>query len=196
MRNFGRYFIVLLIVVLSTNIVAQDEGIIDSLSISKQFDYVTKKSNTFEQFKVVRLRHLNRLKKNSTDSLKSLQSVIDSNVNEIKELKDNQAALNGQITDLQTQLENVTQSKNSMSFLGQEISKSVYNTVLWSLIFGLAALAAIALTLFKRSNSITKETKDRLSEVEEEFEKHRKTALKREQKLARELMDFKVKNKL
>jgi hypothetical protein len=196
MRNLGRYLVVLLIVALSNSVSAQDEAIIDSLNLSQQFDYVYKKSNTFEQFKVVRMRHLNSLKKNSTDSIKKLKSTINTNEAEIRNLKVDQDALQKQIVDLQTQLEGVTKSKNSMLFLGQEISKSVYNTILWGLIFGLAALAAIAVTLFKRSNSITKETKERLSEVEEDFEKHRKSALKREQKLARELMDYKVKNKL
>jgi len=49
--------------------------------------------------------------------------------------------------------------------------------------------------MFKRSHLITKETKQRLAEVEEEFETHRKSALKREQKIARELMDEKLKHK-
>lgn len=196
MKNFGRYLVVLLVLVLTNNVEAQDEAIMDSLSLNKQFDYVFTKSNTFEQFKVVRMRHLNRLKRNSMDSVKSLQSVIDINVSDINQLKGAQKSLNSQISELELQLQKVTQSKNSMSFLGQEISKSIYNTVLWGLVIGLAALAGIAMTLFKRSNSITKETKERLTEVEEDFEKHRKTALKREQKLARELMDVKMKNKL
>lgn len=196
MKNFGRYLVVLLVLVLTNNVEAQDEAIMDSLSLNKQFDYVFTKSNTFEQFKVVRMRHLNRLKRNSMDSVKSLQSVIDINVSDINQLKGAQKSLNSQISELELQLQKVTQSKNSMSFLGQEISKSIYNTILWGLVIGLAALAGIAMTLFKRSNSITKETKERLTEVEEDFEKHRKTALKREQKLARELMDVKMKNKL
>ena len=196
MRRFGRYIIILTTLMLGTLAQAQDEAVFDSLSIGDQFDYVLKKSNKFEQFKVVRIRHMDILKQSSLDSLKQLHKTIDVNVSEISQLKNEQDNLNKQIAGLDEQLESITKSKDSINFFGQEIQKSVYNTVMWGLVFALAAVAVVLFTLFKRSNAITKETKSRLSEVEEEYENHRKSALKREQKLARELMDIKVKNKL
>jgi uncharacterized protein YbjQ (UPF0145 family) len=82
-----------------------------------------------------------------------------------------------------------------MAFLGAEIGKGAYNSAMWGLVFGLIVLSVVLFLMFKRSHSITNETKHRLNEVEEEFETHRKSALKREQKLARELMDEKLKHK-
>ena len=195
MKKIGRYITILVFIAYVMPLLAQDEAVFDSLSIKSQFDYVIDKSNTFEQFKIVRYRHMNILKKSSLDSIKTLQANIDSNVLEINDLKNKQEELNTNLGNLQTELDAVTKSKNSMSFFGQEIPKSIYNSIMWGLVFGLAILSVILFTLFKRSHSITKETKIRLSEVEEEYENHRKTALKREQKLARELMDIKVKNK-
>ena len=48
---------------------------------------------------------------------------------------------------------------------------------------------------FKNANTVTKKAKLDLSELETEFEQHRKTALKREQKVMRKLQDEINKNK-
>ena len=42
---------------------------------------------------------------------------------------------------------------------------------------------------FLRSNVLTKEAKNNLIDVEQEFEQHRKNTLQREQKLRRQLQD-------
>ncbi|MBS2097668.1 tRNA (guanine-N1)-methyltransferase [Carboxylicivirga linearis] len=196
MRKIGRYIVILITIVCVSPLAAQDEDVLKQSSINDQFDYVIEKSNTYEQFKVVRYRHMMALKKSSLDSISNLKTEINTNEKEINELKATQNELETNLTNVQKELEAVTTSKNSMAFLGQEIEKTLYNSVMWGLIFVLIGLSAILFFLFKRSHAVTKETKERLTEVEEEFEKHRKTALKREQKLARELMDLKVKNNL
>ena len=53
----------------------------------------------------------------------------------------------------------------------------------------LTVLLMIFITKFKRSNSVTIQTKLTLKEVETEFEEHRKIALEREQKVRRQLQD-------
>nr|WP_319398066.1 tRNA (guanine-N1)-methyltransferase [uncultured Carboxylicivirga sp.] len=196
MRKIGRYIVFFIIIAIVAPVAAQDDAGLDSLSIKDQFDYVVKKSNTYEQFKVVRYRHMMALKKSALDSLKKLQNTINSSEAEINELKATQNELETNLSNVQGKLDAVTKSKDSMAFLGQEIDKAVYNSIMWGVIFILIGLSAVLFFLFKRSHAITSETKGRLAEVEEEFEKHRKSALKREQKLARELMDVKIKNNL
>ncbi|MCU4175163.1 tRNA (guanine-N1)-methyltransferase [Carboxylicivirga sp. N1Y90] len=199
MRKIGRYGILLLFLANTLVMFAQtpqDVAVFDSTNVKGQFDYVIKKSNTFEQFKVVKTWYLNKLRKSASDSIVNLKGSINKHQVEIEQLNLNEAELNSQITVLKTNLDTVTKSKDSIALFGNELSKSLYNTIMWSLVLGLTALAVILFLLFKRSNSITNETKHRLSELEEEFENHRKSALKREQKLAREHMDFKMKNKL
>jgi len=49
--------------------------------------------------------------------------------------------------------------------------------------------------MYKRSNTITVKTKETLASTQEEFERHRKWALEKEQKLSRELLKEKQKYK-
>ncbi|WP_430816450.1 hypothetical protein [Carboxylicivirga sp. RSCT41] len=167
----------------------------DSLELKEQFEYVYDKSETYERYKVVKIATFNLLKQNSVDSINIYKTELKSRNSKISELENTVAGKDDKINLLTNDLEAVTKSKDSMAFLGAEIAKGVYNSAMWGLVFGLIVLSVVLFLMFKRSNSVTNETKHRLNEVEEEFETHRKSALKREQKLARELMDEKLKHK-
>ncbi|MCB0431897.1 MAG: tRNA (guanine-N1)-methyltransferase, partial [Mangrovimonas sp.] len=60
---------------------------------------------------------------------------------------------------------------------------------LWGIIGILLALLGFFIYKFKNSNTITKESKKALADIELEFEEHRKVALEREQKVRRQLQD-------
>ncbi len=167
----------------------------DSLNLKSQFDYVYEKSESYEQYKVIKVSTYNLLKNNSIDSVKFYRDDLAKRVKEISELTNTIAQKDDKITTLASDLETTTNSKNSMVFLGAELSKGAYNSVMWGLVFGLIVFVVVLFLMFKRSHAVTNDTKHRLKEVEEEFESHRKSALKREQKLARELMDEKLKHK-
>ncbi len=83
-----------------------------------------------------------------------------------------------------------------MSFFGFSMQKPFYDTIVWSAITILLVLSSGMLLIYKRNLVVTRNAKNRVGEIEEEFENHRKTTLKREQKLARELLDFKLKHNL
>ena len=82
-----------------------------------------------------------------------------------------------------------------MALLGMQTSKTNYNVIMWSIIAALTAFLLFFIYKFKNSNSLTKEAKHKLEEVETEFEEHRRTALEREQKVRRQLQDELNKNK-
>jgi len=69
------------------------------------------------------------------------------------------------------------------------MSKAIYKMVMWFIIAVLLALLAYFIYKFKNSNTITREAKKSLLDIEEEFEEHRKTAVEREQKVRRQLQD-------
>ena len=86
-------------------------------------------------------------------------------------------------------LSDISKEKNSISFLGVNMGKHVYNSFTWTIIGGLALCLAIFILLFKRSNSLTTQTKIDLVETKEEFEAFRKRALEREGQMARKHLD-------
>jgi len=76
-----------------------------------------------------------------------------------------------------------------MSFLGMQVSKSTYNSILWTVIAGLLGTLLFFIYKFKKSNTLTQEARSNLSELEVEYEDHRRRALEREQKISRQLQD-------
>lgn len=167
----------------------------DTLNVKDQFEHLYKKSNTYEEYKVMSISGYNLLKQNSIDSIGQYQKVVRSLQQEINTLKNDLTAANAATTSLQEELTATQQAKDSINLLGIEVSKSSYNSIMWGIIICLAVILLIVISLYKRGHHVVKETKNRLTEVQEDLENLRKNALVREQKLARELMDFKLKHK-
>ncbi|WP_054718024.1 hypothetical protein [Marinifilum fragile] len=168
---------------------------LDNGTISSQFQYMTKKSSNWQGHEVIKVEMLSKYQSNVQDSLNQLKSFLKKSETKV----DNQGReidnLNTEIQNLKKELDETIRMKDSMKFLGMELSKSTYNTLMWVLILGSLAVAGVCFMMFKRSNVVTVETKQTLDEVREEFDTHRKNALVREQKLARRLQDEVIKNK-
>ncbi len=183
------------IVVSQNNTTKEKEGSLTSGSIESQFDYLYKKSpkwtdpNTGQRYKTVKVNNLFKFKNNVIDSLKlgrknlfETQKIVTTQKSEIGALKLELGTTNESLTS-------VTKEKDSIRFLGIPLSKSGYNTILWSIIAGLAALLAFFIIRFKRSNTITVTANNGKDEIEAEYEDYRQKAIEREQKLRRELQD-------
>ncbi|TDO03066.1 hypothetical protein [Sunxiuqinia elliptica] len=197
-RALSKYLFFCLFLTVSSGLSAQTtsfKSAFDTLSIQEQFDFLYKRSNTYEQYKVMSISGYMDLKANLIDSVSMYQQDANSHIQEINTLKENLIATNTQIEKLEKELNDTKNSKDSMSLLGIEVSKASYNAIMWGLIIGLAVVALVLFSLYKRGHQVVKETKTRLGEVQEDLESLRKNALVREQKLARELMDYKLKHK-
>jgi hypothetical protein len=180
----------------SSSSFAQDEEelSLNNSTLDNQFNYVLKKSGNFkgtngQAYEAVKRSMLLTLQAHTLDSLKTIQTKLDNSRStvltqqtEIDELKLN-------LTNTQSTLDSTNLEKDSMSLFGLQMSKSGYNTLMWSIIGILLALFLFFVYKYKNSNTITKQAKESLSEIEEEFEEHRKVALEREQKVRRQLQD-------
>ena len=167
----------------------EEKGSLNSGTIDSQFDYLYKKSPKWEDYRSVKINNLFKFKKNVSDSLKlgreklqAASATIATQKNEIETLKAELGQTNENLTS-------VTKEKDSIRFLGIPMSKTGYNTLLWSIIGILAAATALFIGKFQRSNIITVDAKKAKSEIDEEFENFRQRSIEREQKLRRELQD-------
>ena len=167
----------------------KEERSLDSGSITDQFDYVIEESNRYEQYKVVKIDWLNKLKGNVSDSLLAVRK-------QLKETRATVSAQKSEIDGLKDDLEKTRQSlstvnseKESITFLGSSTSKGTYKTIMWSMVGVLFLLMLFFIFRFKRSNVITTDTKESFSKLNEEFDAFRKNAREREQKIKRELQD-------
>lgn len=167
---------------------------LNSGTIDNQFEYVIQKSSSWrdergQTYKVTKRNWLDELKAHTLDSLKAVhkelvdtQKTVSDQSKEITDLKNN-------LANTQNDLDKTNKEKDSMSLFGLQMSKSGYNGLMWTIIAALLALFLLFVYKFNNSNVVTKEAKRALSEMEEEFEEHRKTALEREQKVRRQLQD-------
>ena len=189
------FLLLITITAFSQNSTTENEGSLNSGSIESQFDYLYKKSskwtnpNTGQRYKTVKVNNLFKFKNNVIDSLKSgrkklseIQKVVVTQKNEIDALKSELGTVNGNLTS-------VTLEKDNINLIGIPMSKSSYNTILWTIIAALSAGLVLFITRFKRSNIITIEAKKDKLDIEREYDEHRQRSLEREQKLRRELQD-------
>lgn len=162
---------------------AEEELSLDKGSISNQFDYVISKSSRYQDYKVVRETWLTRLKSHVADSLKNSRLEL-SQTQQVLQEKNNQVdSLKSQLQNTESKLESAIKEKNSIPLLGISTDKTVYNSVM---IFILAALAIgllIFIFLYKRSNTVTIQTKNDLEQIKEEFDKYRKNAREKEERM-------------
>ena len=176
---------------------AQDEKAmpLDSDNLENQFQYIITKTEVYDQYQVVKRTLLYKLKKNTLDSIKSLKARQDDLNTQVKDLKSELSDTETNLKDTQNRYDTATTEKDSLKLFGILITKATYYIVVLTIILGLIAALVIVFILFKRSNAITVKTKDTLTNTQEDFEKHRKWALEKEQKLSRELLKEKQKNK-
>lgn len=194
--NFFKTFlftVLTLVMFLSSNaqITNSEEKLsLNSGTIDSQFEYVIRRSNSWQDYKTVKKTWLYTLKAHTIDSLKAVhkdlndtQIIVETQAKEIEGLKLN-------LNNTKTSLDDTIAEKDSMELFGMPMSKPNYSLTLWSIVGVLSALLLFFIYRFKNSNSITKQAKNSLSEIEEEFDEHRRNALEREQKVRRQLQDM------
>lgn len=167
----------------------EDKLSLNEGSLDNQFEYVIQRSNNYQDYKVVKKTWLYALKAHTLDSLKAVQKDLSETQINVEQQAGEIASLKSNLSETQNTLDLTNKEKDSMQFLGLQLSKQTYNTFIWSVIGGLLVFLLFFIYKFRNSNSVTKEAKRMLAEIEEEFEEHRQTALKREQKVRRQLQD-------
>ena len=166
---------------------------LDGGPISSQFEYLTTKSGPYRaegiRYRVVKEVNLNKLRKNVSDSINEFNERAAQLRTTITSHEETIESLNKQLEETTNNLAAVTEEKDNMSFLGFNTSKGTYNAILWTIIGSLLLLLLFFIYKFRNSNILTQEAKQSLSEVEKEYEDHRRRALEREQKISRQLQD-------
>lgn len=158
--------------------------VLNKNSMKEQLNYIEEKTRIYENYRAIREDMFQKLKGNISDTLSSANK-------KISVLKNTTSALNNTIDSLKTlyvttntNLENVTRSKNSIKVLGIEVNKQSYNTFMWTIVAGLIAVLVLGFLVFKRNMAITHNTKKELLDLKNEFEAYRKTTREAREKMS------------
>lgn len=174
---------------------AQEIDQLNKSDIPTKFNIIIENSNNYQDYKVVKKVWLQKLKNQITDSINvSKKEIFDLESKIYDHLKtiDN---LNQKHSVLENEIKIVNAEKESFSFLGSQIKKESFKSIFWATTGILLALLLFFIFKYNNSNSITKEANNKLEDLEQEFEEHRRIALEREQKVMRKLQDELNKNK-
>ena len=161
----------------------------EEISIRGEFDRLYRVSTNYKGYKVINKEKFLDLKQQVLDSSKASQNLLIEKINLLKASElDNKKNLDV-LTRTELTLETALQKENSISLFGIQLSKFIYNLLLWTLVSLLLILVLYLSFKFQKNTFITKRAAQNLKDVEYEYEQHRKKALEREQKLRRTLQD-------
>ncbi|CAM1369062.1 conserved exported protein of unknown function [Tenacibaculum soleae] len=185
---------ILLLALLVQNISAQNrlsKTEVEALpnTIENQFTKIYRLSNNWQEYKMIKRTHFTSFQKNILDSISTIKKDIVTKQLKIDEQLKNATLLKNEIITLKDNLATSIKKEDAFSFLGTFLDKNTYNTILWSIICGLLAGLAFFIFKFKSSYFVIKETKNALTDVEDELEQYKRNAIDKEQKLRRQLQD-------
>ncbi|MDH5365798.1 MAG: hypothetical protein OEW67_02370 [Cyclobacteriaceae bacterium] len=184
---FSRLNILIYVFLIFNASIAQKNDISENQTLSKQFKLLLEKSETYNDYKVIKQSELSNFEKIMIDSLNTLNSSKQEAFTKIKSQEVIIVDLNSSISEKNNQLSSSEEENSSISIIGIQINKVFYAII--SVIIPLLLIGVIGFLLFKlqHNNQRTKEAKKQLKSLENEYEDHRKRTLDNQMKLKREL---------
>lgn len=164
-------------------------------NLNEQFDFVFKKSVTYETNKIVSNTLFEHLKKSSLDSLDLYKSELDRIQNIYEAILVENDSLKAQSQAMEQELAAVNTNKKVVSVVGLSVNKSIFN--IFFIVFGtlLILLLVVFVLKFKNAKSQADVAVENLSKIEEEFADYKRKSMEKEQILGRKLQDEINKNK-
>jgi hypothetical protein len=179
-----RFVISIAIVVLgATKVTGQTSSpeILSNGTLVEQMNYVESKTRIYEDYRAIREDMFQKLKNNAVDSLTKARNNITGFVALTSTLNSRIDSLKSNLDVKKEEVKQLTRTKNSIRVFGAELNKTSYNSLMWTLVAILATLLGIGFLAFKRTITVTSNTKKELRELKEEFDAYRqKTRIERE----------------
>lgn len=165
---------------------------LNSGTITSQFDYIYRVSNGFQEYEVVKKAHLEKLKANVLDSVRTLSKETADLKLQMQSMDDSVVIFKGLLQAETEQKNQAIADRDNFNFLGVGIQKTVYSSLMWILVAVLAGALAFFAMQYSRSFGRIKKAEKDFTDVQEQFDQHRKNTLDRERKLKRELIDAQI----
>lgn len=158
-------------------------AVLDSALLEAQLDYIHENTRVYNDYRAIRDDIFLKLRRNVKDTLNATKLEVEELNSRLSEQNFKIETLNTNLTSTNNEKEEAIKNRDSLSFLGIQMKKGLYNVIIWLVILGLAALTVIVLLLFRRSHQVTKEVKKELQTIQEEFELYRKSSREKYEKL-------------
>jgi hypothetical protein len=185
-KSLVNLMLFLIVISIAPSLTAQSEAILavlDSASFDTQLEYVHNRTRVYDGFRAIREDVFQKVKRNALDSLNKEKLEVARLNSELSEREFQIESLNTNLSRAKTERDQAIRTKDSFIFLGMEVQKGVYNTVMWVIVVGLLTGGVLIFLLFKRSYVVTSHTNNELKSIQEEFEEYRKSSREKYEKL-------------
>ena len=189
MKSLKAVLVIGLFFLAQSFILAQDletEAVEDN-SLETQFNDLKNKSNSYQEYKVVKVVSLNNFWQNVEDSLAAFHQEIEEANSAIAQQNQKLDSLNQKLEAREDALEKSEYDIAHLTVLGMDVEKDSYVTFTWIVFFVLLLILGITFAKFKNSNKVAVEKKSDYDELSQELNDYKQKAREKEIKLMREL---------
>ena len=158
-------------------------AVLDSALLEAQLDYIHENTRIYNDFRAIREDIFQKLRRNVKDTLNATKLEVEELNSRLTEKKFLNESLNTDLTRTKNEKDEAIRNRDRLSFIGIQMNKTLYSSVMWFIILGLAALAILMVMLFRRSNLVTKKVKKELQVSQEDFDLYRKSSREKYEKL-------------
>jgi len=155
-------------------------------SVKDQLNYLDEHTRIYENYRAIREDMFQKVKRNISDTLLNTYGMINLLNSSVSGLNHTIDSLSSDLKTTKAGLEDAIRTKNSIRLLGAEVNKLTYNSIMWLIITGLAAILVIGFLVFRRNLSVIRNINKELSELKEEFQAYRKSAREAREKMSME----------
>lgn len=185
-------FVAVANITIAQNKPAQPE--LESGTIESQFTYIIEKSSSFKDFQLIRKASILKVKSNALDSLQTVRKELVESNGKVSGLNSQIKQLQSEVVTLKDEIASISEDKDSINFLGKNMDKAAYVSMMWIIVAVLLVALLFFIFKYRSGFAVIKQTKFELEKIENEYEEHRKKALKKEQEIMRKLQDEINKN--
>jgi peptidoglycan hydrolase CwlO-like protein len=158
-----------------------------SNTLTNQFNYLKDKSNTYEEYKVIKITTLNQFWKNINDSLYVVKSKYKNSLKEIERQNSEIKNFKQEVDKRDKNLASGEYEKAHINVLGIDFKKESYIYLSWAIIGGLILVILIGYFRYNSSQRIaSNKTKD-FDALNSELNDFKQKSREKELKMGREL---------
>lgn len=156
-------------------------------TLEEQFRSLKDESNSYQEYKVVRETLLDQFYSNVRDSLITIRQDILDAQNKITAQQQEITRLQEELEERQLAVEDSQYDIEHIEFLGIDVQKTTYSTIVWSIIAILLIILAVAIYKYKSSNKVAVKKKNEYESLDNEFNEFKIRSREKETRLMRDL---------
>ncbi|MCM4157913.1 hypothetical protein [Gramella sp. AN32] len=183
------YYVAVFVFVSVFQMNAQEDSLATKTPIQDEFTTLIESSNNYQGYKVVDYDKLIRLKNTTNTYINDLKAEISTQKSTVDQQNSEIQNLKNELKTTQQNLQDVSEEKDALMFLGMPFSKGGYKAMMWGIVLILVVILVILFFRYRSSHSAIRESRQKLDETEKEFDVYRTKALEKEQRLGRMLQD-------